>query len=217
MALRTSYTLTDFSQPEAPADEIPQRHFTEEEVERRLAASRQAAAEAGHAEGYERGHEAAMQSIAADRARALERLASGLEAVRAEKTELQRELEAQVESFLEQLLRTLSPRLCGAFRETYLRNLVQRAAQAASDSRRLRLLLPEGLGEACHGELRALARRESHDLAVEIAEDPELQPGAAEARWDKGVMRLDIEAFAAALLAAAGEEESASKEKGDRN
>lgn len=217
MAVLASYTLKDFGQPEPAADEVPQRRFTEEEVERRLAVARQEAREEGHAEGYERGHEAAMQSAAADRVRALERLAGSLEAIQQEKSELQGELEAQVEAFLEQLLRTLAPRLCGTFRTAYLQDLVRRAAQAASDTRRLRLLLPEGLGDEYHQDLHALARRESHDLAVEISEDPELPSGTAEAHWHKGLMRLDIEAFAAALLAAAGEEAKTFEEKEDKN
>lgn len=217
MAVLARYTLKDFSQPEPKGEEVLEPRFTAEEIEIQLAAARQAAREEGHAEGYERGHEAAMQSLLADQARALERLARSLEAIRGEKAELQQALEAQIEAFLAQLLRTLAPRLSSAFREDYLRELVQRAAQAASDTRRLRLLLPEGLGEESHQELLALARRESHDLTVEIEVEPDLPPGTAEACWEKGVMRMDIEAFAAALIAAVGKKAETSEQSEDRN
>src|SRR5690554_3653829 len=103
--------LADFSEPDPVVEEPEVELFTREELEVEVSSAQAAALEKGLAEGYTKGHAAAMEELAADQSRALQQISESLGAAAEEQSQLAATVEQELRAVLEQLVGCLCARL----------------------------------------------------------------------------------------------------------
>ena len=173
--------------------------FTEED----LAAVRDRAykqgMELGERDGFERGQQAARQSLDAQRTTALAAIDAAIRETMADVTGFHRRLEHDAVRVVTALVARLAPPLLDAAADAELDLLVRDILRAAIGRPRLEIRLAPTALDRIRTEIETIAAEAGFKGDVHLAADAALPPGAAIANWGTGGAEQDPRALERAL------------------
>ncbi len=183
----------------APDPVLQTGGFTEED----LAAVRDRAykqgMELGERDGFERGQQAARQSLEAQRSTALSAIDSAIRAAMADLTGFHRRLEHDAVRVVTALVARLAPPLLDAAADAELDLLVRDILRAAIGRPRLEIRLAPSALDRIDTEIDTIAAESGFKGDVHLTADATLSPGAAMADWGTGGAEHDPRALERAL------------------
>ena len=172
------FDLPDFEAPAAPVAAEP-RH----------AAAAARAAEEARAEGVIEGRRLAMETIAADEAACLARIADALENAKSVIADARERDQAQMLSVAAQFLEEFAAGLADARELDAALDLLRRLTAHSDDRRPARLVLSRASRERLSSKLDAALKARRIDDFVMMEADPSLSPGEIRLEWRGGEAR----------------------------
>lgn len=193
--------------------------YTEDELE----AARQQGYAAGSAEGYAKGHRAALDEAARDadvqRRATQTQIAEGLAALFAAADAHATTLEQQALSFALAVFEKVAPEMLDRRRAHRARQEVHAALKLALGSSSIRVFLPPDAEADGGAGIVAAARELGVGDRLRLIEDTGLALGAARVEWDNGFMEFSFDDICTQILTALREAapDAASSPAADHN
>ncbi len=177
-AMAKPFDLPDFETPAARPVEEPRR-----------AAVSDSTLEEARAEGVVEGRRLAMETIAADEAASLARIAAALEGARSVIAEARARDHAQMLSIAVQFLEEFAGGLVEKRELDAALDLLRRLTAHSDDRRPARLVLSRASRERLAPKLEAALKARRIDDFVSLEADPSLSPGEMRLEWRGGEAR----------------------------
>lgn len=173
------FDLPDFEAPAAAAlDEEPRRHRVHE-----------LSLDEARAEGVLEGRRLAMETIAADEAASLARIAGALEAAKSSLAEARARDQAEMLSAAAQFLEEFATDLAAERELNAALDLLRRLTAHSDDRRPARLVIARASRDRLSPKIDAVLKARRIDDFVSVESDPSLSPGEMRLEWRGGEAR----------------------------